>query len=541
MTATSNLQKQSVRRLLMWCACMAVPVAQALGEQPPALNTITSASTSQSTWIATGNLNVARSGHTATLLNNGKVLVVGGHTVDICCAPQGLGTAELFDPASGTWTLTGGIKVPRSGHTATLLSNGAVLVAGGTAGQTAELYDPITGTWSPTGSMRVPRSDHTATSLADGKVLVAGGTDNEGRGIASAELYDPDTGLWAFTGALSVPRYHHAATMLRDGKVLVLGGWMYDEDFPSIFSSTELYDPVNRTWTYAGGLNVPRVNHTATLVSSGKVLVTGGLRITYPGGVTLPESLPTVELFDPATGTSTRIGDLILAREDATATLMTNDEVMVVGGMLRHSTKNYTTNYISDVTNGETYDSKRMQWQSVGELLTPRHDHTATLLQDGRLLVAGGTHFETSSSATALASAEIYGNLPAGTIGQGYTGSWFDPAQSGHGLFVEVLPDNQLLVAWFTFNPAGTAQSWFLGVGTYSGNTATVTSVVQPTGGRWIPNFDPSRVVNNTWGTLALTFTDCNHGKVDFSSTFGYGTGSMNLTRLTQPAGLACQ
>ena len=140
----------------------------------------------------------------------------------------------------------------------------------------------------------------------------------------------------------------------------------------------------------------------------------------------------------------------------------------------------------------------------------------------------------------ALASAELY---PAPvTIGAGFTGSWYDPAQSGHGLFVEVLPDNAFLAAWFTFNPAGTAQSWFLGVGTYSGDAATVTSVLQPTGGRWIPNFDPSRVTNNPWGSLKFTFTDCNHGKVEFSSTLpGYGTGYMNLTRLTQPAMLACQ
>jgi hypothetical protein len=117
-----------------------------------------------------------------------------------------------------------------------------------------------------------------------------------------------------------------------------------------------------------------------------------------------------------------------------------------------------------------------------------------------------------------------------------FTGSWFDPAQNGHGLLVEVLANSQFLAAWFTFNPAGTQQSWFLGVGSYSGNTATISQVIQPTGGRWIPNFDPSHIVNNAWGTLTFTFTDCNHGKVDFASTLGYGSGSMNLTRLTQPA-----
>jgi hypothetical protein len=130
--------------------------------------------------------------------------------------------------------------------------------------------------------------------------------------------------------------------------------------------------------------------------------------------------------------------------------------------------------------------------------------------------------------------------LTGSAILPSYSGAWFDPAQSGHGLFIEVLPDNRIQAAWFTFNPAGTEQAWFVGAGTYSGNTATIDAVVQPTGGRWIPNFDPARVVANTWGSLQITFTDCRHGVVDFISTRGYGVGSMKLTRLTQPIGPPC-
>jgi hypothetical protein len=125
-------------------------------------------------------------------------------------------------------------------------------------------------------------------------------------------------------------------------------------------------------------------------------------------------------------------------------------------------------------------------------------------------------------------------------IGPGFTGSWFDPAQSGHGLMLEVLSDHRMLAMWFAFNPEGTQQSWFGGVGTYSGATATITDVALPTGGRWIPNFDPDAIVRNPWGTLTITFTDCAHGRVDFNSVRGYGSGSMNLLRLTQPAGLTC-
>ena len=130
--------------------------------------------------------------------------------------------------------------------------------------------------------------------------------------------------------------------------------------------------------------------------------------------------------------------------------------------------------------------------------------------------------------------------LPSGTIGPSSPAPGTSPCQSGHGLVIEILPDNRFYATWFAFNPLGTQQSWFTGVGTYSGNTATITVVDMPAGGRWIPNFDPRQVVRNAWGTLTFTFTDCNHGTVNFNSMMGYGTGSMNLTRLTLPAGLTC-
>jgi len=128
-------------------------------------------------------------------------------------------------------------------------------------------------------------------------------------------------------------------------------------------------------------------------------------------------------------------------------------------------------------------------------------------------------------------------NVP---ITGGFTGAWYDPAQSGHGIFLEVLPNNQILAWWFTFNPDGTQQSWFGNVGSINGDTATV-DAIQTVGGRWIPNFDPTNVTQPPWGRLTFTFIDCNHGRVDFDSTVaGYGTGHMDLTRLSQPLGITC-
>jgi len=124
-------------------------------------------------------------------------------------------------------------------------------------------------------------------------------------------------------------------------------------------------------------------------------------------------------------------------------------------------------------------------------------------------------------------------------ITSGFTGAWYDPEQSGHGIFIEVLPGNQMLAWWFTFNPDGTQQAWFGNVGAINGDTATI-GALQAEGGRWIPNFDPGNVTQQPWGTLTFQFTDCNHGEVTFASSGPYGNGHMDLTRITQPAGLEC-
>ena len=153
-----------------------------------------------------------------------------------------------------------------------------------------------------------------------------------------------------------------------------------------------------------------------------------------------------------------------------------------------------------------------------------------------------GSPFVRSARARAdIGAFEAQSSMPPGAfIGPGFTGSWYDPNQSGHGLAVEVLNNNLFYAMWFAFAPDG-SQVWFGGVGTYVGNTAVIEQVALPTGGLWIPNFNPATIVRNPWGTLTFTFSDCNHGRVDFSSSIGgYGAGHMDLARLTQPAGLTC-
>ena len=205
-------------------------------------------------WVPTGSLVTARTRHTATLLPNGKVLVAGGNN------GPALSSAELYDPATGTWTATGSLGTARDRHTATLLPNGKVLVAGGFNEldgflSSAELYDPASGTWTATGSLGTARAYHTATLLPNGKVLVAGGNNECGLVLSSAELYDPAS--WDVDGDRQPGhrtwRSHGDAAAQWQGA----GGGGIHDGFQA-FSSAELYDPATGTWTATGSLGTAR-------------------------------------------------------------------------------------------------------------------------------------------------------------------------------------------------------------------------------------------------------------------------------------------
>ena len=236
------------------------------------------------TWKLTGSLLVARYGiFSATLLQNGQVLVAGGYQVGTGTV---LAEAEVYTSSTGKWTTTGSMNDTREDQTATLLPDGQVLVAGGTDGHgpggynaSAELYTPSTGTWTSTGSMNLTRDLATATLLQSGKVLVAGGENYTNGPLAEAELYDPSTGKWTTTGSMNVTRIGATATLLSNGQVLVVGG------NTGTSTSAELYTPSTGKWTTTGSLNVARYLHTATLLQNGQVLVVGG-NSTGPSGYT---------------------------------------------------------------------------------------------------------------------------------------------------------------------------------------------------------------------------------------------------------------
>lgn len=281
------------------------------------------------TFDLTGSMETGRYVHTATLLNNGMVLVAGG------CCPS-LPTAELYNPATGSFTPTGSMTAPYA--LATLLNNGMVLIEGGGAAGLpgGELYNPLTGSFSYTnGKMSTPRDWHTATLLKNGLVLMAGGIDSNYNALASAELYDPATGTFTPTGSLNNARAGHTATPLNNGMVLMAGGCTgycspgYTNS-PSVVEG-ELYNPATGTFTPTGSLNTARTRHRASLLTNGMVLMAGGADYWL---VNFGESLGSAEVYDPATGTFTPTSSSLNdARYWETATLLNNGLVLIAGGV----------------------------------------------------------------------------------------------------------------------------------------------------------------------------------------------------------------
>jgi len=329
------------------------------------------------TFTATGNLATPRAQHSATLLTSGKVLVAGGQTSASGFVPTA--SMETYDPAAGAFAPAAAMGTPRYAHTATLLRDGKVLLAGGMGGSalaSAERYDPASNTVSPTGPMTTPRSNHTATLLTvgpdAGKVLIIGGMDTASAPLASMEVFDPAAGTFAPSpAALAGGRTRHTATVLEDGRVVIAGG--------KATSEVEVYDPATRTVAVAGSMLQARSAHTATLLPGSRLLFAGGLA----GG-----ALAGNEVCDlsKATPTFTAVQAMGVPRRDHNAILLPNGAVLITGGTTADAGFNVTAQ-------AELFDAARLAFVPSGKQAEGTTNGTATLLPGGKVLVAGGLDY----------------------------------------------------------------------------------------------------------------------------------------------------
>jgi len=321
-------------------------------------------------WTSTASMNSPRADHTATMLEDGRVLVAGGFDA------QGfLSSAEIYDTHLGSWNLTASMASPRAYHAAARLSDGRVLVAGGAnniggKASSSEIYNPSSTLWTLTGSMNVARTSFAFVELDDGSVLAVGGFDIQGRFLTSCEIYDPTTGSWTLTGSLHTGRaalnIGSQIVKLTDGRILIEGG-INPSNLVSDLASAEIYDPQTGIWSLTGSMNIPRADQSAALLQSGKVIVAGG---DSP-----PRSPSTSEIFDPSTGRWTMATPMTEFRSADTATALLDGRVLVVGPA---------------GSSTEVYDEGTGTWASSGSRSIATEEHTTTLLQDGRVLVAGG-------------------------------------------------------------------------------------------------------------------------------------------------------
>ncbi|MGO9464849.1 MAG: kelch repeat-containing protein [Isosphaeraceae bacterium] len=463
----------------------------------PLLLVVTAVGSLTNTWAPAGAGN-GTVGSTATLLPNGLVLEAGGFAGGFD-GTNLVSSAELYNPATDIWSVTGSLNTPRAYATATLLPNGLVLVAGGVSNgselSSAELYNPATGAWSYTGSLNTGRAYATTTLLPNGQVLVAGGYYGSGY-LASAELYNPATGIWSYTGNLNTGRDDATATLLPNGQVLVAGGENGSAYLASGYlSSAELYNPATGIWSFTGSLNFARSNDTATLLPNGQVLVAGG----YNGSA----DLPTTELYNPTTGVWSGTGYLNTPRDLATATLLTNGQVLVAGGDYDAGSGGFS------LSSAELYNPATGVWSVTGTLNQPRENATATLLPDGQVLVAGGDNVAVSGVSWVGAS-EVYGrsllSLAVTTVGPPTV---WAPFISSTGLIEsqdEALNPRQF-IATGTFSDGTTVD--LTGAVTWQSSNSAVAAILPPGDYRIPPtsaNSSPSGwVLGVAAGTSSIT------------------------------------
>ena len=319
-----------------------------------------------------------RVNHTATLLNNGTVLLAGGAAHLSEMEPgsadfRDIASAQIFDFATRKIVNTSDMITARSNHTATLLQDGTVLIAGGGTDHplsTAEIYDPSTGKFLNTGSLHIARTRHVAALLPNGNVLICGGTGSGNKNLASAEIYDPRSKLFRLAANMTTARTSFNGLTLKDGRVLLIGG------FGAAGGTAETYNPLRDTFQTAGNMTTVRFGFSATVLTNGQVLIAGGSSSSSEG-----PALASTEIFDPVAGSFHLAEPMAEPGEYQTAVLLGNGKVLITGGLPASPGSPLTATEIYDPTSGRF---------SSGPQLNGRHTgHTATLLQDGNVLVSG--------------------------------------------------------------------------------------------------------------------------------------------------------
>ncbi len=349
--------------------------------------------TATGTLRPTDTLNQARYTHTATRLSDGRVLVAGGLEGD----DVALDSTEVYDPAQGQFTPAGRMTTKRVGHTATLLPNGRVLITGGSGNTfyagalaSAELFDPRTNSFRAVANMSAARLAHRATLLANGKVLITGGQDETRDKLASAEIFDPATETFHPISAMNAKRADHTATLLKNGFVLLAGGGSKSEPDERPQASAELYDPAKQAFVMTGTMSLPRYKHSAATLPDGRVLILGGSDARMWEG-----RYASAEIYDPVVGKFTATANLNTARykiRDAVVTLP-NGKILVAGGGARLEVFDPTTGIFAPV---------------AGSLGTTRYYATATLLENGEVLILGGYLSDERPGMAADLSAWLY-------------------------------------------------------------------------------------------------------------------------------------
>lgn len=439
------------------------------------------------TWATNSPLNVARWAHTATLLNDGTVLIAGGTIYNTNGNFANTNACELYDPQTGISSFTASMQNSRNSHRATLLSNGQVLVSGG-GGSSSEVYDPGTGTWINYASMNAERIVHTATLLPNGKVLAAGGyNDNSGQDLSSAELYDPVAGTWTPTASMPYPADTFAAVLLTNGTVLVCGG---SDAADGIYYETNaaIYNPVTQTWTNTAPLHEARSGHTATRLPNGKVLVVGG------------NGDNTAEIYDPVAKTWSFVADLNDGWYQPNTILLTNGQVMVLG------------DGNNDV---EIYDPAADTWTYADSLPVAGNLQTATVLAGGQVVVTGGS--VTEYNGPALATVQTYGTVTTTT-----TPSLTVTASPLSGL----APLTVQFTSPSVDSSGNTVTNWNWVFSDGGTSTAQSPSHTFTAGG----SFSPSLIAYSTYGSTPLT--------VNGPGTITVSNLSLNVS-ITPPYGLA--